>query len=293
MPLPQNHTAAPVTPGVPVSRRAVGRQNRRNKHGDEGGLLVTLVLTELSPLGIAMAAESAVTFEDRRTGILHVEPDAARKLHKVTSLKAGVSCWGMGSIAGTPTDQWLEEFIAENSGLSDLSSFAQELASRLRSALGPAPGDTARLGFHVAGFEQYEGNLVPSFFHVHDGPSTTLMERGDSVDPTRFNANHDMPPSEFLKRAAHGGGWITRNGDYQLYGRIFGLLESLFRELMGIGIHIPLSQDLRDRAEYLVFQIRTVAELYRMSNLVPGIGGPIRFLTISATGIQSEGVSYH
>lgn len=240
-----------------------------------------------------MAAESAVTFEDRRTGILHVEPNAARKLHKVASLNAGVSCWGIGSIGGTPTDHWLEEFIVENSSLPGLSFFAEELASRLRSVLGPAPGDRARLGFHIAGFEQYDGNPVPSFYHVHDGPSTTLMERGGNVDPTRFNANHDMPPSEFLKRAAHGGGWITRNGDYQLYGRIFGLLESLFRELREIGIHIPHSQDLRDRAEYLVFQIRTVAELYRMSNLVPGIGGPIRFLTISPKGIQSEGVSYH
>lgn len=121
---------------------------------------MTLVLTELSPLGISMAAESAVTFEDRRTGILHVESDAARKLHKVTSLNAGVSCWGIGSIGGTPTDQWIEEFIAENSGLPDLSSFAEELASHLRSALGPAPGDRARLGFHIAGFEQYEGNPV-------------------------------------------------------------------------------------------------------------------------------------
>lgn len=225
--------------------------------------------------------------------MLHVEPDAARKLHKVESLNAGVSCWGTGSIGGTPTDQWLEEFIAENSGLSGLNSFAEELASSLRSALGRAPGDTARLGFHVAGFEQYEGKPVPSFYHVHDGLSTTLMERGARVDPTRFNANHDMPPAEFLRRAAHGGGWITRNGDYQLYGHIFGLLESLFRELREIGIHIPHSQDLRDRAEYLVFQIRTVAELYRMSNLLPGIGGSIRFLTISPTGIQNEGVSYH
>lgn len=240
-----------------------------------------------------MAAESAVTFENHRTGIVHVEAAAALKLHKITSLNAGVSCWGIGSISGTPTDQWLEKFIADNSGLPDLGSFAEELASRLRSTFGSAPGDTARLGFHVAGFEQYEGNPVPSFYHVHDGPSTTLMERGCTVDPTRFNANHDMPPSEFLKRAAHGGGWITRNGDYQLYGRIFGLLESLFRELRGIGIHIPHSQDLRARAEYLVFQIRTVAELYRMSNLVPGIGGPICFVTISPTGIQSEGVSYH
>lgn len=240
-----------------------------------------------------MAAESAVTFEDRKTGILHVEPDAARKLHRVTSLNAGVSCWGIGSIGGTPTDQWLDNFIAHYSGLPVLSSFAEELASNLRSALGPTPGDTARLGFHVAGFEEYEGNPVPSFYHVHDGPSTTLMDRGATVDPTRFNANHDMPPSEFLKRVAHGHGWITRNGDYQLYGQIFGLLESLFRELRGIGIHIPHSQDLRDRAEYLVFQIRTVAELYRMSNLVPGIGGSIRFLTISPMGFQSEGVSYH
>lgn len=63
-------------------------------------------------------------------------------------------------------------------------------------------------------------------------------------------------------------------------------------QLRLLGIVVPNSQNLDDRARYLVFQIRTVAELYRLSNLVPGIGGGIHYLTISPNGVESEGVDY-
>jgi hypothetical protein len=75
---------------------------------------------------------------------------------------------------------------------------------------------------------------------------------------------------------------------------MFARLKAFFRDVSeGLGIIIPHSQLLTDRAEYLVFQIRIVSDLYRMSNLVPGIGGAINYLTISPMGIHSVGVSYH
>lgn len=234
---------------------------------------MTLILTELTPLGIAMAADSAVTYTNTKSGLSYAQPNMARKLTKIPYLAAGVSCWGMGSIGGTPTDKWLEQFIASNSEVSSLESFAQSLANELNAVVGASPTGKDRLGFHVAGFEDYQGGRTPSFFHVHDGPSTTLQKRGLSVDPNKFNANHDIPPGEFRSLVAAGQSWITRNGDYQFYTNMFQLLEEFFRQLQPLGVIIPNSQNLDDRADYLVFQIRTVSELYRMSNLVPGIGG--------------------
>jgi hypothetical protein len=239
-----------------------------------------------------MAADSAVT-TTYRTGLRSVNPTGARKLHSVPALTAGVSCWGIGTIEDQPTDLWLQRFIATQQDATELSQFASALADQLQSSIGPGPGSHARLGFHVAGFEDFNGTRVPSFYHVHDGPSTTLQSQGITVDPTRFNANHDMPPAVLVAKLALGHGWITRNGDYQLYGHIFGLLETLFQHLRAQGIAIPHSQRLPDRAEYLVFQIRTISGLYRLSNLVPGIGGPISFLTISPDGIELEGMSHH
>ncbi len=253
---------------------------------------MTLVLTELSSFGIAMAADSAVTFTNRQTGLSFAQPNFALKLQVIHHLNAGISCWGMGEIAGISTDKWLSNFIASSSSQTTLQGFAEELATQLNS---DAPLNTTgenRLGFHLAAFEDHNGIPTPSFYHIHDGPSTVLEQRGINVDPKRFNANHDVPPQIIQQIADSGRGFIVRNGDYQLYVNIFAQLEELFRQLIPLGIVIPNSQNLIDRAEYLVFQIRTVAEIYRLSNLIPGIGGGINYLTISPDGIHSHGTRF-
>lgn len=253
---------------------------------------MTLVLTELTPLGIAMAADSAVTFT-HPSGLPHAVPNAAEKLQRIPYLNAGVSCWGIGEIGGTRTDVWLRDVIQANNGMRSLAEFAQDLANRLNSEVGPSPSGECRLGFHLAGFEEYRGQRTQSFFHIHDGPSTALSARGITVDPTHFNANHDVPPEAYLASIAAGRAPITRNGDYQLYAALFALVEAFFGSVYAkTGIVFPRSAALSDRAEYLVFQIRTVSEIYRLSNLIPGIGGAISFLTIAPTGLHSFGVRY-
>lgn len=253
---------------------------------------MTLVLTEMSSLGIAMAADSAVTRTQTQTRLSYAIPNAAQKLQVISYLNAGISCWGLGTIAGTPTDQWLSNFINSSTSLTTLQSFANELARQLNARVPLNTSGNSRLGFHLAAFEDYNGTPTPSFYHIHDGPSTTLQQRGITVNPNQFNANHDIPPQIFQQMVSSGRAWITRNGDYQLYARMFELLENFFQQLQPLGIQIPSSQNLVDRAEYLVFQIRTMSELYRLSNLVPGIGGGINYLTINPAGIHSQGVRY-
>jgi hypothetical protein len=253
---------------------------------------MTLVLTELTSFGIAMAADSAVTYIQQQTGLSHAIPNAALKLQIVPHLNAGISCWGLGTISGTSTDKWLANFILANTSLITLKDFADELAKQLNAQVPTSTTGKSRLGFHLAAFEDYMGTPTPSFYHIHDGPSTTLKQRGITVNPNQFNANHDMPPNIFQQKVAVGKAWITRNGDYQLYANIFGLLEDFFLKLYPLGIAIPNSQNLLDRTEYLVFKIRTMCEVYRLSNLVPGIDGGIHYLTINQTGIHSTGVRY-
>lgn len=253
---------------------------------------MTLVLTELSPFGIAMAADSAVTTTNPQTGLSFAQPNMARKLQSISYLNAGISCWGIGEIGDTPTDEWIENFIDTHEGINTLQDFVNELADNLNAQLPQNTTGENRLGFHVGGYEEYHGVATPSFYHVHDGPSTTLEQRGIRVNPNQVNANHDMPPDIFHQKLTAGLGWITRNGDYILYVNIFSLLEEFFRKLTPLGIQIPNSQNLNDRADYLIFQIRTVSEIYRLSNLVPGIGGCMFFLTISPNGIYSQGTRY-
>lgn len=253
---------------------------------------MTLILTELSPFGIAMAADSAVTFTNPQTGLSFAEPNLARKLQPIPYLNAGISCWGIGEIDGTATDNWIEHFIDSHQAITQLGEFASKLSESINASISPNTAGDNRLGFHLAGYEIYKNTATPSFYHIHDGPSTVLAQRGIAVDATRVNANHDMPPEMYLQIQAQGGGWITRNGDYILYAQMFGLLESFFAQLIPLGVRIPSSHNLNDRAEYLVFQIRTVSEIYRLSNLIPGIGGKIYFLTINPQGIFSQGKKY-
>ncbi|TET12795.1 MAG: hypothetical protein E3J81_10150 [Dehalococcoidia bacterium] len=253
---------------------------------------MTLVLTELSPFGIAMAADTAVTTSISATGVAFAQPNAATKLQVIDPLQAGVACWGLGEIAGQASDGWLSGFIDGNADAPDLDDFANRLAWQLNDQVGENPEGTNRLGFHIAGFVDHNGRRLPSFYHVHDGPSTALEARGEHVNPHRFNANHDMPPAAFSAAAEQGRGWITRNGDYQLYAAMFQKLEEFFLSLRALGIVIPDSQDVGDRASYLVFQIRTIASLYRLSNLLPGIGGGITYLAITTEGIHSLGIRY-
>jgi hypothetical protein len=250
---------------------------------------MTLVLTELGPLGITMAADSAVTITNRRTNQIYAVPNLARKLQMIPYLKGGISCWGKGKINNQPTDKWLADFISSNSEIDNLQDFANELAAQLNTQIPANTSGETRLGFHIAAFEDYNGRSTPSFYHVHDGPSQALQQQGIEVNPYQFNANHDCTPELFIKRAKGNQFLLTRNGDYQIYARLFATIESFFHQLRDLGIIIPNSQDLNDRAAYLVFQIRTMSEIYKLSNLIPGIGGAIYYLTINKHGIHSEG----
>jgi hypothetical protein len=254
---------------------------------------LTLILTELSRLGIAMATDSAVTISDPSTGAVWAVPSAANKLYLVPQLNAGVSCWGLGAIAGIRTDEWISTFINSHSTESTLTAFAQALAEQLNRTVGPNADGKPRAGFHVAGYLDDGKGRAPSLYHVHDGPSDVLRGIGLVVDPHRFNANQDVPPERTRRAIDRGEGVLVRNGDYQFYAQLFEHLEEFFRRVrQQLGIFIPRPGDLRDRIEYLVFQIRTVSELYRQSNLVPGIGGAIPFLGITPDGVHSSGIRY-
>jgi hypothetical protein len=253
---------------------------------------VTLVLTEISPLGIAMATDSAVTYIDPATGAKWTEPNRQLKLHSVPSLNAGISCWGLGTIDGMQTDTWLANFISRHGSATDLTDLATRLATELNRMLGQNTDGRARMGCHVAGYLDDGLGAVPSIYHVHDGPSDLMQLRGLTVDPAVFNANHDCPPAITREAQKKGEAMIWRNGDWMLHAQIHGALETLFKGLRGSGIIIPMSMDLRDRADYLTFLVRTTAEIYRHSNLMRGIAGRIPFLAIGPSGIHSEGFRY-
>jgi len=255
---------------------------------------MTLILTEISNLGIAMAADSAVTQ-------MIVKPNGSttyrvltgvHKLQVIDKLNAGISVWGQGTINNTPTDIWLQDFInTQRVNYNSLSDFANLLQNELRRHIQPINVSTdpnGTLGFHLAGFVNYSGAPTPTFYHIHNGQSTALSSRGITINPSIINANHDLPPNIAQQLLSPTTTYITRNGDFQIYAALFQYLNAFLQNLSQYhNLTIPHIRDLRENAEWLKFQIRTMSELYSFSNLhLPTIGGKIDTLLITPQGID-------
>lgn len=255
---------------------------------------MTLVLSELSQYGIAMAADTAVTMQTITTdqrGFFRVYYGAT-KLRPIFKLQAGVSVWGQGKIDNVDSDVWLAEFIVRNqNNYNSIRDFAILLQNELRTHIpdiDPQQHPLGTIGFHLAGFVDSEGQKLPTFWHIHNGISQALQARGITIDPRRVNANEDFPPQQIPPGVFR----ITRNGDFQMYALVNQQLETFFSNLRRQGFQIPHPPSLgvtplRARAEYLRFWIKTMGDIYRLSNIFPGIGGDVTTLTISPLGIET------
>lgn len=254
---------------------------------------MTLIVTELSADGIAMAADTAMTvfFKPPRRRRYPRVLRGAVKLLPVPSLNAGISYWGFGQLGAVPTDDWLRCFLRRNRGqYTSMATLASLLESELRRCvrsinLTNHPNGT--FGIHLAGFVSTQSGPLPAFYHIHNGPSQALPTA--QINPRLINANFDRPPQVYPP----GVFYRTRNGDFRLYAVVFQGLENLFNQLGRQGFVIPYPSalhvsQLRARAEYLRFHIKTMAKIYEMSNVtVPGsIGEEVTTLTISSRGIE-------
>lgn len=250
---------------------------------------MTLILTEISHFGIAIAADSAITEgTDIKRSLSGIQ-----KLQPIPKINAGISCWGEAEIGGITTDIWLDSFIKDKKReYTSIEEFALLLQNELRKNIDEIDPSNENLmwgtiGFHLAGFVKYEGEFVPTCYHIHNGRSQMLERRGEKIDPKIINANHDFTPNLIKKWLAGGVNPTLRNGEIEIYATIFDSLQEFFNELYEkTHIKIPQSNSLEDRAEWLKFQIEMIGGLYKLSNIGPSIGGEISTLTISEEGIQ-------
>ena len=253
---------------------------------------MTLIITELTPVGIAMAADSAITHFE--SGVVR-RITYATKLQAIPYLNAGISTWGIAEIDGSSTSEWLQNFIRSQESLSrNLNTFALELARHMNAHFPRNGTGQSRLGFHLAGYELRDEELLPSFYHIHEGDSQVLASRGIQVDSSQFNANHDLSPEIFraqqnlIARQNNAAMFIylTRNGDIGPYVEAFRRLGDFFDTMRHFGIHVPGRPGIDARVEFLRFQIETMEQIYRLSNLHPTIGGDINGLVIPHGGVS-------
>ncbi len=270
---------------------------------------MTLIITELSSLGIVMVGDTAQSVESLLPnraigeraffGLIKVIP--------IMRLRAGASYWGWTKMppdenTGVWLDWWLQDFIDRRHGeYETVEGLARLLEHELRGLVPRLTEDELSAmpfgqgGIHLAGFADDDGRRVPCFWHIHNGRSQAFL--GRNLDPHIVNANYDCPPTRFLEFDRRGHTYVTRNGDIDAYGRFFerhlvGYVEELNREL-GILAPLPL---LSTRAEFWSAQIEFISALYEASGLtvnggiiqmVKGIGDQVTTLTITPSDIRS------
>jgi hypothetical protein len=259
---------------------------------------MTLILTEISNLGIAMAADSAVTIQI-------IKPDGTmvyrvltgvRKLQVIDKLNAGIAVWGLGQIDNLDTDIWLQDFInSQRENYNTLNEFAILLQNEVRNTIPPInfrERPLGTIGFHLAGFVDHLNRLTATFYHIHNGISQTMCERGITINPAIVNANHDLPPDITDELLSSGRHVVIRNGDIAVFAPFIEHIGVFFGNLSRHGLTIPDSRNLIERAEWLKFEIRTMSEIYRFSNLhLPTIGGKIDTLLITPNGVDGCGLT--
>lgn len=266
---------------------------------------MSLILTQISNAGIAMVADSAISFLNPKTGEIETHQKDWLKLLKVPRIHAAVSYWGnIGAVSRAQAfDEWLAERIKTNA-YDDLPSLAHYLASELNSACQNKPLPNGNyVGVHVSGYHPWQDDVNrPMFFHVHNGDMhiainyETANKGGQQViigishklvaKPRKlFEAHLDYPSANRSLADNVSGldsGYITRNGDYFPYLLIADGLEFTRQTLRVAGVTLPRDPErLGSRLGYLSLIMQTVIGIYGRSSLAKIVGGHVTALGIT------------
>jgi len=265
---------------------------------------MTLVLTELSTVGIAMAADSAITKFSPQGKIIEVDQQGWVKLVRAPSIRAGVSYWGfVGSVTQVQFDMWLKRVI-DREDYEDLPSLAQRLADALNEAAGQEPLDEGHdVGIHVAGYHQWQDGISrPFFFHVHNGHGHFVVneKREDNrlvavhpkwvSEPRKlFEKHQDFPWANMSVEenvAMLENGYTTRNGAFFIYAVIWCHMEHALHYINLIpDVSLPRDPaDLNSRKGFLHTILGMMIRLYRCSNQSRIVGGTVTSLGIGQNG---------
>jgi len=238
---------------------------------------MTLIISELSPLGIVMVADNAITFDCYApNGTFKGRSfKGLTKLLPVAKIQAGLSYWGWANVCpygdinkGIPFDWWLSNFLMVNDDKFDnLEDLANLLETELRKIIPKIDENPLSYGgIHLAGFSQYKGNLIPDFWHIHNGASQALSAK--QIDSLIVNANHDCPVKKTVEFFSKGMFYMTRNGELEIFIPLFDSLNEYIREEFHKYDFITPIPNVLARADYYKSQLQLLSTLYQISGKI-------------------------
>lgn len=270
---------------------------------------MTLIVSEVSRHGIAMATDSADTWEPVGDWGLpsgkEAEPvlrTGAKKLVRIDEIDAAIAGWGIACL-GTracpeklvvPLDAFLLDFASEVKSNESLEEVGSRLSQCVNNRIVPGmPGTQG--GFHLAGYTEEEGQRFPALYHIHaDDPGGEMKLHLDW--PNKHSRCYRCAGIRgWLDELENGGFAFLTNGDFLLYKRLADKLNHLLEEHRQqkdfICPHYEEGQpefrsELEVHGRYLKLLVEIICQLYLLSDKPASIGRPVSWLTISKQRIE-------
>jgi len=239
---------------------------------------MTLILTELTPLGIVMVGDTAITYENLMPDhtIQSRSLNGITKVIPVSKINAGISCWGwthvdpFNDINGVPIDWWISALLRENhNNYENINELAKILLENLREKIPPMTDEEfeefeyGNGGIHLVGYDNIGEDRVPSFWHIHNGRSQRLGDEG--INPRIVNANHDVTPEQVRDMFSEGQGYYIVNGENETFNMlVYQLKDFLEARFQVEGVIIPVP-NIMARAKFWRAIIVFISNLYQVS----------------------------
>lgn len=243
---------------------------------------MTLVVSEVSGLGIVMVGDGAVTIRPN-TGPDRVV-DGAAKVQYARKANIGFAIWGSACVNMSQMDAWLARFIERHDSQSmGLEGMAKSLASALTEDLSKEAdsGERLRRGIHIAGY--VDG--LPHLYHVHTGDEGTPQHFPRVFKDFPYVRQPDL--DAYRERLETIGGYHLRNGYYRMFGTLFDSIYGYTEALKALDFGWP-NRSLDDRASLYCLLLRFISDTLEADNRLPSVGGEIQALGFTEAGMMVD-----
>lgn len=249
---------------------------------------MTLVLSEVSKFGVVMVADSAITTthnEDEKLPSGEKIPKYVRlgseKVKRIPKYPAGISFYGMGRIAGLPTDIWMEDYLKhEIKDALTLDQVGERFTETVNETFFKHKQHDLG-GFHFgAVVDAGTDHAYPILYHIF---------RDKNDEPFRLQKDNpdgrDIPIDRWRSHLDLGHTYYLRNGLHEPFAVLQDRIFDAMYELTGrYGIQVPYPPTLTVHERFDRLQLGLMCDLISMSNHIASVGRPITSLTIDLDG---------
>lgn len=240
---------------------------------------MTLVVSDISSLGVVMVGDSAVT--QHQPGQSEKVVSNAVKVQYSPKANVGIAMWGYANAGDKRLDHWVASFLQSQVNSNDNP---EEIGKRLANQLNPILSLSGRqwkdmvCGFHIAGYR----DGLPCLYHVHCGhntePAHELRLYKDFPDDQKW--------SEYLFDYLLQYSFIhLRNGYHPLFGPLFDSILDYSKTLRtNFNISFPM-RTLQARLDFYKLLVKFVAAVLPASGLAPRVNDVLSAIAFTPKGI--------